>query len=528
MDPATPSQKDFLQELQKIPRVQRLSLLFIFASMLILPLAVVNIRSRNDALESQATIDAPAMELFRESTSLTQDPIRKGLAMSMTQYPEDRQTLNIDWWYVWNWGCPADDPTCINMLYSATDPLDASKCQTYILFLNEPNNIPPFGGPTTPADAARRLIELEAICPPSVTQFVVGNVANPTVGTPAKDWLTQFLTEYLNQAGKPFSQILGTHCYAYVDYYNDPYTCINSLKQIRALYSGPMWVTEFNTIENDPTDTSHLKRNIDYISSAFDRFAAYTNRQPDGAPWAIEDQVELVDMVTGDLRPKGTLYASWPWPNSSPSPTPRPTATPIPTPTSAPSPSPSTAPGPIYMMSIAAEDGQVLESNESSNKGGTANSSSTIVRIGDDRQDKQYKAILSFNTSVLPDSCSISKAEVRILRKSITGGDPFTTHGQLVLDLKKGKFGLAKLEASDFEAQATNTRAATFTRPFANGQYALAQLPSSFFSSIHLTGKTQVRMYFTTDDDDDNIADYMTFNSGNATSSQPVLEVTCQ
>ncbi len=52
-------------------------------------------------------------------------------------------------------------------------------------------------------------------------------------------------------------------------------------------------------------------------------------------------------------------------------------------------------------------DGWVRESSETSSKGGTINSSATTLRVGDDDSDRQYRSILHFKTSSLPDNAVI-------------------------------------------------------------------------------------------------------------------------
>lgn len=50
------------------------------------------------------------------------------------------------------------------------------------------------------------------------------------------------------------------------------------------------------------------------------------------------------------------------------------------------------------------DDGWVLESKETSNQGGTKNSTAVTFRFGDNAQDRQYRAVLQFPTASLPDN----------------------------------------------------------------------------------------------------------------------------
>ncbi len=64
--------------------------------------------------------------------------------------------------------------------------------------------------------------------------------------------------------------------------------------------------------------------------------------------------------------------------------------------------------------SVAANDGWVLESSETSGVGGTLDSAATTCRVGDDAADRQYRAILDFNTGSLPNDAVITGVALRI------------------------------------------------------------------------------------------------------------------
>jgi hypothetical protein len=106
-------------------------------------------------------------------------------------------------------------------------------------------------------------------------------------------------------------------------------------------------------------------------------------------------------------------------------------------------------------VSIAAEDGWVRESRENSGVGGRCNTGGTgskVIRVGDHRGDQQYKAILSFDTSSIPDGAMITAAQLQLTRGGNTGQNPFNTHGTCYGDIKTGGFsGNAAFENSDFQ-----------------------------------------------------------------------------
>jgi hypothetical protein len=169
----------------------------------------------------------------------------------------------------------------------------------------------------------------------------------------------------------------------------------------------------------------------------------------------------------------------------------------------------------VSFYSVGARDGWILESTESSNTGGTLNSTTTTFNLGDDDKDRQYRAILSFNTAALPDNAVITKVTLRIRKQGSVGTNPFTILGGLRVDIRKPYFGTATgLQINDFQAAATISVASTFkTTPVFNWYNAI--IGSTGFPYINKTGTTQFRLRFAKDDNDDMGADYMKFLSGN-------------
>ena len=228
------------------------------------------------------------------------DP-RRGLAMAVAA-PQDLASLGVGWYYVWDW-CAR--PRCVPMAYNMDVP---AECPPLLLVGNEPNAVPPYGGPLPPAEAAAKVVAIEAACPH--TRLVAGNVAaddwRPSGGWGSgRDWLVEFLRAYKAAAGRPFSQTLGVHCYAQAvaDY------CLRQLADLRRLYAGPMWVTEFGILSGSAPEYAAL---LAYIDAHFERYAAYTNRQPHtGQGWELNTGVELV-LSDGRLAPAGRVYAAWP------------------------------------------------------------------------------------------------------------------------------------------------------------------------------------------------------------------------
>lgn len=203
------------------------------------------------------------------------------------------------------------------------------------------------------------------------------------------------------------------------------------------------------------------------------------------------------------------------------------TPTPTATATSTPTPTPTPAPQAASFTSLASEDGYIQESSESSNAGGTAFGTGTTVRGGDDGSDRQWLSVLSFDTASLPDNAAIVGVELRLQRSGVTGTSPFGTHGALWADVKSGAYGNNNaLAASDFEAASTASQVASLSNPLNNDDWASGFFDSAGRAAVNLTGRTQVKVRFNLDDNDDLSGDYMGFRSGEATTtSRPVLIV---
>ena len=194
---------------------------------------------------------------------------------------------------------------------------------------------------------------------------------------------------------------------------------------------------------------------------------------------------------------------------------------------------PASQPVTVTFTSIGAEDGWVRESNETSNVGGTANSTGAgrrPIRPGDTTQDRQVKSILSFDTSSIPAGATIQSATLRLRRGLVRGSDPFTSgFGQCLVDVQSGGFsGSTALQGSDFEAAATATAAATLTAPAANLDWSEGVLNASGLAAINASGTTQFRVYFEVDDNDDGSDNQMGYYSGDnsVAANHPQLVVT--
>lgn len=160
-------------------------------------------------------------------------------------------------------------------------------------------------------------------------------------------------------------------------------------------------------------------------------------------------------------------------------------------------------------------DGWVLESAENSNQGGVLNDTATL-NLGDNIANKQYRSILHFDTSSLPDTAVIINATLKIMSRGLVGTNPFNTHSVLRADIRSMFFGsTATLESRDFQADASQYSVALFGAIPVDNWYSAA-VNDGGMSLVNRTGATQFRLRFTLDDNNDNAGDFMMFYSGNS------------
>jgi len=192
----------------------------------------------------------------------------------------------------------------------------------------------------------------------------------------------------------------------------------------------------------------------------------------------------------------------------------------------------NSVPTTVTFTSVGAEDGYILESGENTNAGGSINGGNKIasaLRVGDDKGRQQYKTIVSFDTSSLPDGATITSVTLRLRRGTVSGTNPFDTHGPCRVDVESGGFsGSTALQIGDFEDSPTAVGAASLTKAVVNGAWSEGSLNAAGLAAVNKTGRTQFRIYFTIDDDDDRQADYVGYYSGDASSAadRPQLVVT--
>jgi len=181
--------------------------------------------------------------------------------------------------------------------------------------------------------------------------------------------------------------------------------------------------------------------------------------------------------------------------------------------------------------STGTQDGWILESSETSNKGGTKNSTATLSYVGDGTQDKQYKSILSFDTSSLPENAVVTNIQLKINVQGFVGGNMFTPNkilGNLLVDICNPYFGSsAGLVVSDFQSNVGCKNSIGALGSVPGTGWRTVTLKSAAYDYINLAGTTQFRLRFQKDDNDDLGADYLKIYSGNAgAANRPQLIIT--
>ncbi|HZF09056.1 MAG TPA: DNRLRE domain-containing protein, partial [Thermoanaerobaculia bacterium] len=170
-----------------------------------------------------------------------------------------------------------------------------------------------------------------------------------------------------------------------------------------------------------------------------------------------------------------------------------------------------------------------------SNVGGSIDATATstsALRVGDDNKNRQYKTVVSFDTSAIPDGATLLSATLRLRRGTLSGTNPFTTHGTCWVDVQSGSgfSGSTTLQTGDFQAAATAVQAASLTNAINNLDWSTGNLNAAGLAAVNKTGTTQLRVYFNLDDNNDKSADYIGYYSGDngTAANRPQLVVVYQ
>ncbi|MEM8933076.1 MAG: PHB depolymerase family esterase [Acidobacteriota bacterium] len=146
-------------------------------------------------------------------------------------------------------------------------------------------------------------------------------------------------------------------------------------------------------------------------------------------------------------------------------------------------------------------------------------SSATLHRVGDKGMfnTDTYRLVLSFDTSAIPTSATVTAATLTITRASATG-----SVSGLTADVAD-TFGTAALARSDYSAAASQTAAFTVAVPPSDGSSIATVLPAAVLGVIP-GARFQVRLRATTPIDF--TSDVLTIHGGGAGGLAPTLDVT--
>jgi hypothetical protein len=143
-------------------------------------------------------------------------------------------------------------------------------------------------------------------------------------------------------------------------------------------------------------------------------------------------------------------------------------------------------------------DGYILELFQNSATGGTAVATGTKgagLRIGDDADNKQYKSIVSFDTSTIPDWAVIDSAAL-LLKCGGEWGDA-SGFGAITADIKKGVWnGSVELEPEDFQALGGGANVVTLASYPSLDEWIEGNIITAKLDKINKTGRTQLRVHF--------------------------------
>ncbi len=147
----------------------------------------------------------------------------------------------------------------------------------------------------------------------------------------------------------------------------------------------------------------------------------------------------------------------------------------------------------VSFTSVTADDGYIK-----ANADGSAPALGTLtgLALGRGTDGKYNRSFMSFDTSSIPDTATVSRVYLTVTYSS-GSGDPWSTPAgnTLLIDVKNGTFNAAATETADWASAATASGVASIGS-FTAGTKASGDFSSAGRSAINLTGKTQLRLGF--------------------------------
>jgi len=173
------------------------------------------------------------------------------------------------------------------------------------------------------------------------------------------------------------------------------------------------------------------------------------------------------------------------------------------------------------LYSVGKYDGWILESRPNSEKGGKKNARDEVLYLGGDSSNRQYRTILHFDVSSLPDDIFISKVLLLIKKKALIGTDPFAIQPNIMVDIHSGAFGafgpftLKGLQKSDFQTLASFEAVGTIENKLLREQY-FAWLDKAAFPYITQADTVQLRLRFNPGENNSIAPGYLELYSGDS------------
>jgi hypothetical protein len=253
----------------------------------ILCLCLIGVILAQSSGEAEAQSMLP--RVFLPSIMMGDEPF-KGLAIADMDHFDDIYVLGGEWWY--DWTSPLDLYSAkVPMLWSGLPSTNIPSDYTgWILAMNEPNVSTQLN--ITPSEAVSRLNALR-------TSYPYAKILCCGVSIWAGDWTEDFW----DLGGRPDAW----HVHAYTEEWITPTFVQSELTEWHTLTGGDYWISEFGSPAGSLSDFQAVMTWFEQ-QSWITRVSAYTNRQPEGAPWAIGEGVEMVN-DDGTLTPIGEWYA---------------------------------------------------------------------------------------------------------------------------------------------------------------------------------------------------------------------------
>ncbi|HSM58121.1 MAG TPA: protein kinase [Candidatus Sulfomarinibacteraceae bacterium] len=226
----------------------------------------------------------------------------------------------------------------------------------------------------------------------------------------------------------------------------------------------------------------------------------------------LSDGLEVHELGTDPLVPD--TERAW----AAATPTPRPTPSPTPTPDEpdeagvAPQATPTSTVQQLVLQSQPEHDGYI--GYEADNRGISVADGAELWLGDGARNDRQFKTIVSFDTSPLASDAQIESVRLRLQRSSSTGS-PYDL-GQIHVDIAPplGFSDNPTLQTDDFVALPALANATVLGATTTAGDWAESTLNEEAFAALNRRGITQFRLYFTLPNNANGNDDILRFHSG--------------